>query len=116
MGHRLEGGGSVEVRGWDRRDEARRLREHPGAHEASGRVDDAGRADHLADGLLRSVTRTKCRQDQGSLTDPAHHRPLSLIEFVQLAFEAGYRTEAKSFPNLILAALQKLTARGTFVK
>jgi hypothetical protein len=40
-------------------------------------------------------------------------RPLSRVEFVELAFEAGYRTEAKSFPDLILAALQKLTIRET---
>ena len=43
-------------------------------------------------------------------------RPLSLVEFVQLVFEAGDRTEAKSVPNLIMTALQKLTAHGTFVK
>ena len=42
-------------------------------------------------------------------------RPLSLAEFVQSAFEAGYRAE-KDFAGLILAALQKLTRQGTLVK
>ena len=42
-------------------------------------------------------------------------RPLSLAEFVQLAFEAEYRAE-RDFAGMILAALQKLTRQGRLVK
>ena len=49
--------GSVEIRGWGRRDEGRRFREHPGAQEASSRMDDARRADDLAGGLLYNMRR-----------------------------------------------------------
>src|SRR4051794_248810 len=53
MGHRAEWSGEVAVRGWDGRDEARRLREHPGIQEASCRLDDAGRADRVAGRAVR---------------------------------------------------------------
>src|SRR5262249_31295828 len=47
VGHRLEGGGEVAVRGGHGRDEARRLHQHPGLQEAPCRLDDAGRTDRV---------------------------------------------------------------------
>src|SRR5262249_14446397 len=47
------------------RDAARRLREHPGAQEAPGRMDDARRADGLAGGALR---RSKLSGDEHTFT------------------------------------------------
>lgn len=43
-------------------------------------------------------------------------RPISLVEFVRLAFEAGFRTEASCYSYLILVALQTLVRRGVFRK
>jgi hypothetical protein len=48
MGCGAEGCCEAPVRGRDRGDEPRRLHQYPGAQEAPGRVDDAGRADNLA--------------------------------------------------------------------
>lgn len=44
------------------------------------------------------------------------NRPMSVVEFVELAFEAGYRIDAVLSSNLVLMVLKTLTKRGVFMK
>lgn len=60
-----------------------------------------------ADGtLLRSLMKIALDQN----------RPVTLVEFVRLAFEAGYRPDSECFAYLIMAALQTLVRRGILIK
>lgn len=43
-------------------------------------------------------------------------RPLKIADFVALARQAGYQTEAKDFPNMVYQALLKLVKRGVLEK
>lgn len=44
------------------------------------------------------------------------NRPISLVEFVGSAFEAGFRSDALCYPCLIMAGLKKLVIQGVFTK
>ena len=46
----------------------------------------------------------------------AETKPLMLADFVALAREAGYVTEAKDFPNRVYQALLKLVRQGVLKK
>jgi hypothetical protein len=44
------------------------------------------------------------------------NKPMSNADYVKLVLEAGYKSEAKDFSNMVYQALQKLVKRGTFKK
>lgn len=99
--------------------------EKPAAPKATPATTDAPKKRGRPKGSKNKPKETMTTDDDGKSADlptlletigQEVNKPLTCADFVTLVREAGYKTKAKDFSNMVYQALLKLVKRGTFKK